>query len=103
MQGGSAENVAGDTDELPAEKPEPIEVSLLQCQRRIRERRKLAGMALPEIAEDERERRSAQIVQSFLVDRVAGSAATPLHLILAARYIEGEIDFERYSSAVRSV
>jgi hypothetical protein len=98
-----AENFAGDTQELPAERPEPIGDPLLKCRNRIRERRELAGTPQLEIVEDERERRSAQIIESFLVDRAAGREPTPLHLILAARYIEGEMDSEQYGSAVRDV
>jgi len=97
------ENSAGDAEDLPAERPEPIEGPLSQCRRRIRERRELAGMPPLEIAEGERNRRSAQIVASFLKDHSGGREPTPLHLILGARYIEGEMDFERYSSAVRKV
>ena len=103
MCGASAENFAGDADDLPAERPEPIEVSLLKCQRRIRERREVTGIPPLEIVEEEHERRSVQVIQSIQTDRAAGSEPTPLHLVLAARYIEGEIDFELYSSAVRKV
>jgi hypothetical protein len=100
---GSAKNPTGVPDDLPAERPQPIEVSLLQCQRRIRERRALAGLPPLEIAKEERQRRSAQMIESIQADRDAGREPTPLHLILAARYIEGEMDFEQYSSAVRNL
>ena len=103
MHGGSAENFAGDTDDLPAESPAPIEVSLLQCRRRIRERRELTGMPSLEIAEEERGRRSTEIIESFQTDRAAGHEPTPLHLIMATRYIEGEINSEQYSSAIRNL
>lgn len=103
MHARSAENFAEDTDDLPAERPEPIEVLLLKCRRRIRDRRELTGVSLLELAKGERERRSAQIIETFLIDCAAGSEPTPLHLILAARYIELEIYVEKYSSAVRVV
>jgi len=61
------------------------------------------GMPPLEIAEEEREKRSAQMFLSIQTDRGAGSEPTPLHLVLAARYIEGELDFEEYSIAVRRV
>jgi len=99
----SAENFAGDTDDLSAERPESIEDSLRKCRHRIRERRQLTGMPPFEIAEEERERRSSQMIASIQTDRAAGRAPTPLHLVLAARYIEGEIDFEEYATAVRNV
>ena len=89
-----------DTDDLPAVRPEPIEDSLMNCRRRVRERRELTGKPPPEIADGERERRLAQISGLIQTDRVAGSELTPLHLVLAARYIEGEIDFEDYSIAI---
>jgi len=103
MYGASAENFAGDTDDLHADMRERVEDSLLKCRRRVRERRELAGMSPLEIAEEEHERRSSQMIASIQTDRAAGSEPTPLHLVLAARYIEGERDFELYSSAVRKV
>jgi hypothetical protein len=103
MNGGWTETFAEETDDQPAERTEEIEFSLLKCRQRIRDRRELTGMPPLEIAEEERERRSAQIVESFLGDRAGANEPTPLHLILAARYIEGEMDHEQYGSAVRNV
>jgi hypothetical protein len=98
--GVSEQNPVDDTEDLPAVRPERIEDSLMNCRRRIRERREFAGKPPLELAEGERERRSTQIRELIQTDRAAGSELTPLHLVLAARYIEGEMDFEDYSIAI---
>lgn len=91
---------SAEKEDLPEHSTKPIEDTLLQIRRRIRERRELTGKRPLEIAEDQYRRRSAQIIEALQKDFPDGTEPTPLHLVLAARYIEAEIDFEEYCNAV---
>jgi len=103
MYDGSDPNSAKDPESLPEALPKRVEDSLLKCRLRIRERRESAGTPPLEIDDDVRESRAARVVEAIRIDRATGTEPTPLHLVLAARYIEGEMDLEQYSSAVRDL
>jgi exonuclease VII small subunit len=81
-------------------KPRPLEETLSEARRRIRERREEAGKPPFEIDDAERHRRSAEVTFAIEADRANGKEPTPLHLVLAARYIEGEINSDEYSLAI---
>jgi hypothetical protein len=97
---GSRETSTGDNEDTPVATARPLEDSLMDIRHRIRERRELGGK--PPDAE-ECERRSAQMIELIQTERAKGNEPTPMHLVLAARYVEGEIDFEEYSIAARSM
>jgi hypothetical protein len=90
---------ADDDDSKPGN-PKPLEEALSEARRRIRQRREEAGKPLIEIDDAERHKRSAEVTFAIEADRAVGKEPTPLHLVLAARYIEGEINSDEYSLAI---
>ena len=97
----SRETFTGDTKDAPEATVKPAVSSLMEIRRSIRERRELRGKPPLEIDEEEEcERRSAQVIEVIQADHAKGIEPTPLHLVLAARYVEGKIDFEEYRIAV---
>ena len=89
-----------DDDSSKAGNPRPLEEALSEARRRIRERREEAGKPPCEIDDAERHKRSAEVTFAIEADRANGKEPTPLHLVLAARYIEGEISSDEYSLAI---
>lgn len=100
---GSRETSTGDKGDAPVATAKHVEDSLMESRRRIRERWELRGEPPRKIEEAECERRSAQMIEVIQTDRAKGIEPTPLHLVLAARYVEGKIDFDEYRVAVRSM
>ena len=92
--------IPGDDDEV---KVKPLEESLFEVGQGIRNRREAAGKPLDVISEEERKRRFLEVVELLKKDGAEGKEATPMHLVLAARYVEGEMDLEEYSRAVLKV
>jgi hypothetical protein len=70
---------------------------------RIRERRELSGDVPVEISEEEHERRLTEIFDEVEAGRFTGEEFTPLHVVLAARYVEGVIDRESYRFQRREI
>jgi hypothetical protein len=97
-----AETPVGDQDkeDLPESNAKSVEELLLNARRRVRESRELTGKTAADITEDELNRRAAQMIEGIQNGRRAGKEFTPLHWVLAARYVEGYINFEEYSIAV---
>jgi hypothetical protein len=97
-----AETPVGDQDKegLPESNVKSVEELLLNARRRVRESRELTGKTATDITEDERNRRAAQMVEGIQNGRTDDKEPTPLHWVLAARYVEGYINFEDYSIAV---
>jgi hypothetical protein len=84
-------------------KVKPIEETLFEVGQGIRNRREAAGKPLDAISEEERKRRFLEVVELLKKDGAEGKEATPMHLVLAARYVEGEMDLEEYGRAVLRV
>ncbi len=95
---GAAEEFAGDQNEVSVDDATLIEESLKAACHRIRERHKHAGEPLLDICAEERGRRLAEVLVEVQAGRCAGEEFTPLHVVLAARYIEGLIDWDDYHS-----
>jgi hypothetical protein len=91
---------AGDESDQPVGKVRRIEVTLMEIRQRMRDRRQLTGKPPIEIAEEELNRRATDIVEEAQADLANGKELTPMHLVLAARYIEGEINLDEYRQAV---
>ena len=91
---------AEDDDNSGPGNPRPLEEALSEARRRIRQRREEAGKPPFEIDDAERHKRSAEVTFAIEADRASGKEPTPLHLVLAARYIEGEINSDEYSLAI---
>jgi|SRR5450631_3503468 len=89
-----------DDDSSSAGNPRPLEEALSEARRRIRERREEAGKPPFDIDDEERHKRNAEVTFAIEADRANGKEPTPLHLVLAARYIEGEISSDEYSLAI---
>ena len=92
-----------DADDLATAKVKPLEELLFEVGQGIRNRREAAGKPLDVISEEERKRRFLEVVELLKKDGAEGREATPMHLVLAARYVEGETDLEEYSRAVLRV
>jgi hypothetical protein len=73
---------------------------LASIRRRIRERRVLAGKPSMLIQVEEAEIRFESVVEAIQADCSIGKEPSPLHLVLAARYIEGEIDKLEFKEAL---
>jgi hypothetical protein len=75
-----------------------VEESLIAACRGIRERRELEGNPPPDAFEEERRRRLAEVLEDIRAGRSNGEELTPMHLVMAARYIEGVVDSFGYRS-----
>ena len=71
--------------------------------RRIRERREEAGEPLLDICKEEHKRRLTEVLEEIETGRCIGEEFTPMHVVLAARYVEGAIDSESYRSRRQSI
>lgn len=71
---------------------------LMAACRRIRQNREEAGEPLLDICEEEHKRRLTEVLDEIETGRFAGEIFTPMHVVLAARYIEGVIDSKNYRS-----
>ena len=98
MYDGSEETSIADKEDLAPDSTVSVADLLLEGRRRIRERRH--GERPFGISEEESERRFAEMIEEFQADKASGSELTPLHLVLAARYVEGEMDLEEYHIAI---
>jgi hypothetical protein len=92
-----------DADDLATARVKPLEELLFEVGQGIRNRREAAGKPLDVISEEERKRRFLEVVELLKKDGAVGKEATPLHLVLAARYVEGEMDLKEYGRAVLRV
>lgn len=100
-----AETPVGDEDkeDLPESNAKAVEELLLNARRRVRESREITGNTAADITEEERNRRAAQMIDGIQRGRATGKEFTPMHWVLAARYVEGYINFEEYRTAVLHV
>jgi hypothetical protein len=73
---------------------------LASIRRRMRERRESAGKPSMLIQVEEAEIRFESVVEAIQADCSIGKEPSPLHLVLAARYIEGEIDKLEFKEAL---
>lgn len=76
---------------------------LMAACRRIRVCREEAGEPLLDICEEEHKRRLTEVLEEIEAGRCAGEEFTPMHVVLAARYIEGVIDSKNYRSQRESI
>jgi hypothetical protein len=95
---GAAETFAEDDDEVPGDHAKLIEEPLMAAISRLRHRREQSGHAPTEIHEEEQRRRLTEVVETVKAGRRAGEEFTPMHIVLAARYVEGVITQEDYRS-----
>lgn len=95
----AGQHVAEDPPLDPPLNP-PFEETLVGVRRRMRERRERDGKPPTQITREESETRLRCVIESLRADRAAGKEPSPLHLVLAARYIEGEMDLPQYTQAV---
>lgn len=79
----------------------PFEETLVGVRRRMRERREQDGKPPAQITDEESEARLLRVIESLRADRAAGKEPSPLHLVLAARYVEGEMDLPQYTQAIQ--
>ena len=93
----AAETFAEDQDEA-TDDAKLIEEPLMAAISRLRQRREQSGHAPPEIPEEEQRRRLTEVVETVKAGRRSGEEFTPLHIVLAARYVEGVITREDYHS-----
>lgn len=100
MYGPLGENAAAaDEDSAPGQ-VKPLEESLAEVGRRVRQRRVLTGRPPLELTAEESAKRTALVTDAIETNRANGIEPTPLHLVLAARYIEGEINLDEYTQAI---
>ncbi len=92
-----------DDEDRATRKVKPVEELLFEVGQGIRNRREAAGKPLDVISEEERKRRFLEVVELLKKDGAEGKEATPMHLVLAARYVEGEMDLEEFQRAVSRV
>jgi hypothetical protein len=89
---------AEDQDEVPEDDAKLIEEPLMAAISRLRQRREQEGHPPTGIQEEEQRRRLTEVVERVKTGRGAGEEFTPMHIVLAARYIEGVITPEDYRS-----
>ena len=94
----AAEPFPENENDVPEDYARLAEESLMAACRRIRERREQAGEPPFDICEDEHKRRLTEVLEEVETGRRAGEEFTPMHVVLAARYIEGVLDSEGYRS-----
>jgi hypothetical protein len=92
--------VVEDADNSPASSDAGLEQQLVKIRRRIRERRESAGKPPIAITQEESEMRAAHVLDAVRADLTEVKRPTPLFLVLAARYMEGEMNFGEFSQAV---
>ena len=95
---GAAEMLPEDQEELPEYDAKLVEGSLIAACHRLRERREQSGKPSPRLDEEEHRRRLTEVLEAVQAGHNAGEDFTPLHMVLAARYIEGIIDSDEYHS-----
>jgi hypothetical protein len=94
----AAEPFPEDENDAPEDDARLAAESLMAACRRIRERREPADEPQLDICEEEHKRRLTEVLEEVETGRCAGEEFTPMHVVLAARYIEGIIDSEGYRS-----
>lgn len=92
-----------DQDEVPEDGIRLAEESLMAACCRLRESREQAGEPPSDICEEERKRRLLEVLAEIQAGHPAGEEFTPMHVVLAARYIEGVIDSEGYRSRRQAI
>jgi hypothetical protein len=92
----ASETIAEDQKDVLESDAKRVEESLMAACRRIRERREQEGNPPLDFSGEEHRRRLAEVLEEVRASRCAGEEFTPLHLVLAARYIEGMIDSAGY-------
>ncbi len=75
-----------------------MEESLIAACRGLRERREQSGKPLPYLDEEEHRRRLTEVLEAVQAGHRPGEDFTPMHMVFAARYIEGIIDSDEYHS-----
>ena len=103
IYGRTAGTFAEDQNEVPVDGPMLIEESLVAAISRLRKRREQSGEPQREICDEERGRRLAEVFEQIQAGRRSGEEFTPMHIVLAARYIEGLIDSEDYRSRRQAI
>lgn len=78
-----------DEEDHATMKVKSVEELLFEAVGAIRKRRQAEGKPLEEISEEERARRFLEMVEKLKKDGAEGKEATPMDLVLAARYVEG--------------
>jgi hypothetical protein len=92
-----------DEEDRATKNVKPVEELLLNAVQAIRKRRQAEGKPLDEISEEERKWRFVEMVERLKKDGAEGREATPMDLVLAARYMEGVLGLEEYLRAVGRV
>jgi hypothetical protein len=95
---GPAETFAEGQNEVPEYDVKLVEESLIAACSRLRERRAQSGKPLPGLGEEEHRRRLMEVLDAVQAGHRVGEEFTPMHIVLASRYIEGIIDSEDYLS-----
>lgn len=93
---GAAEMLSEDQDEVPEYDANLVEESLIAACRRLRERCEQSGKPSTCLDEVEHRRRLTEVLEAVQAGHRAGGELTPMHMVLAARYIEGIIDSDDY-------
>lgn len=83
------ERIPEDEEDHATMKVKSVEELLFEAVGAIRRRREAEGKPLDEISEEERERRFLEMVEKLKKDGAEGKEATPMDLVLAARFVEG--------------
>jgi hypothetical protein len=103
IYGRAAAKFAEDQNELPEDGVRLAEESLMAACRRIREGREQAGEPPLDICGDEPRRRLTEVLEEIQAGRRAGEEFTPMHVVFAARYVEGVIDSKEYRSRRQAI
>jgi len=94
---------AEDQTEVPEEGVRLAEESLMAAVIWLRERREQAGEPPLDICEEERRTRLTEVLEEIQAGRCSGEEFTPMHIVLAARYIESVIDAEGFRSQRQAI
>ena len=103
IYGRASVTSADDQNEVPEDGPRLAEELLIAACRRIHVRREQAGEPPLDICEEERRTRLTEVLEEIQVGRQAGEELTPMHVVLAARYIEDVINSEEYRSRRQAI
>lgn len=95
---GATEILPEDQEELPEYDAKLVEESLIAACHRLRERREQSGKPLPCLDEEEHRRRLTEVLEAVQASHRPREDFTPMHMVFAARYIEGIIDSDEYHS-----
>ena len=98
LYSGAAEILPEDRDEVPEYDAKLVEESLIAARHRLRKRREQSGKPSPCLGQEEHRRRLTEVLEAVQAGHRAGEDFTPMHMVLAARYIEGIIDSDDYHS-----